>query len=150
MIAGLASALFLSTAAVSPGAFDFMSGYWLSCDGGREVYEVWTQAGDELRVGVGATIENGKASFDQFRIAPYEGGVAYIAQPQGGAATPFRLSELTAGRAVFRNPEHDFPQAVIYERNGDELKASIEGEMDGKHQVFAWAYHRAELNSHCP
>ncbi|EGF93453.1 hypothetical protein ABI_18930 [Asticcacaulis biprosthecium C19] len=147
MIAVVTAALL---AAAAPTPVDFLSGYWLSCDSGREVVEVWSDPRAGLQVGHGVTIENGKASFEQFHIAPYEGGLAYVARPGGGEATVFKLTEATATRAVFSNPAHDFPQVIVYERQGDRLNALIEGDMGGRKQVFSWSYVRADLNAHCP
>lgn len=146
MIVTLTAALI---AATTPASVDFLSGYWLACDDGREVFEVWTAPRGGVQVGHGMTLENGQASFEQFRIAPFEGGLAYIAQPGGGEITAFRLTEATATRVAFSNPAHDFPQTIIYERDGDRLNALIEGDIGGRKQVFSWSYVRAELNARC-
>ena len=60
------------------------------------------------------------------------------------------LKQAGATRVVFENPGHDFPQRVIYERQGDVLNARIEGRMGEREQAMAWSYHKAELNSRCP
>ncbi len=44
-----------------------------------------------------------------------EGSLVYIAQPGGNAPTEFVLTELTATRAVFENPRHDYPKRIVYE-----------------------------------
>jgi hypothetical protein len=50
----------------------------------------------------------------------------YIAQPNGGTATEFVLTELGATRAVFENPRHDYPKRIAYELSGEgELSATI-------------------------
>jgi hypothetical protein len=146
MIAALTAALL---AASAPTSVDFLSGYWLSCEGGREVFEVWTAPRGGIQVGHGMTLENGKASFEQFRIAPFEDGLAYLAQPGGGETTAFKLIEVSATRAVFSNPAHDFPQTIVYERDGDRLNALIEGDIGGQKQVFSWSYAKAGLNTRC-
>jgi hypothetical protein len=35
-------------------------------------------------------------------------------------------------RVVFANAENDFPSRIVYERDGDALKARIEGEIGGQ------------------
>ena len=46
---------------------------------------------------------------------------------------PFRLTSVESGRVVFENPTHDFPQKIIYQRNGTHaLKVTIEGPGDGE------------------
>ena len=44
----------------------------------------------------------------------------------------FRMIEQSADKAVFVNPEHDFPQTIIYRRiSDDSLHARIEGKNEG-------------------
>lgn len=44
----------------------------------------------------------------------------------------FRMIEQSKDKAVFVNPEHDFPQTIIYRRiSGDSLHARIEGMNEG-------------------
>jgi hypothetical protein len=48
---------------------------------------------------------------------------------------------------VFENPQHDFPQRIIYKRDGaDGLKARIEGESKGKPKAFDYPMQRTQ----CP
>lgn len=145
-------ALALATLISGPAVDDlsWMSGYWLSCDGGQEVSETWSDPRNDLMVGQGVTLAGGRASFEQFHIAPHEGGVAYFAQPDGRPATLFAATEAAPGRVVFANPAHDFPQRVLYSREGDVLTARIEGLMDGRMQEMEWRYLKADLNAHCP
>jgi hypothetical protein len=45
----------------------------------------------------------------------------------------FRMIEQSADKAVFVNPEHDFPQTIIYRRiSDDSLHARIEGKNEGE------------------
>jgi len=39
---------------------------------------------------------------------------------------------------------------VIYERDGDALKARIEGEIDGQARSMEWNFSAAPLNTRCP
>ena len=60
--------------------------------------------------------------------------MVYLASPAGRhPPTPFRLIELD-------NSEHDFPQRIIYWRDGDTLHARIEGTQDGKPQAVEWQW----------
>jgi len=53
------------------------------------------------------------------------------------------LSKLIAdGQLVFENPEHDFPQRIGYERDGDGMRAWIEGTLDGRSRRVEFAYMR--------
>jgi hypothetical protein len=136
----------------SPTAADlsWMSGYWLTCEDGQEVSETWSDPRGGLMAGHGVTLAGGRASFEMFRIAPHEDGVAYFAQPGGGPAVVFPATEATASRAVFVNPENDFPQRITYTLEGDLLTARIDGQVDGQPQAMEWRYRKAELNTRCP
>jgi hypothetical protein len=50
------------------------------------------------------------------------------------------LSESSENRAVFENLEHDFPQRIVYWRQGDRLGASIEGETPEGRSVVEWSF----------
>ena len=74
--------------------------------------------------------EDRMVAFEYLRVVEREDGLVYIAQPGGGAATEFVLSELTtedgATRAVFDNPRHDYPKRIAYELSAQgTLKATI-------------------------
>jgi hypothetical protein len=53
-------------------------------------------------------------------------------------------------RAVFENPTHDFPQRIIYARDGDLMTARIEGAVDGRAEHMEWRFTRAAPDSRCP
>lgn len=147
-VAGLTQA-----APVTADHLSWMSGYWLSCDGGREVSETWTDPRGGLMAGHAVTLDGGRASFELSRIAPTTAGapgVAYFAGVGGAPAVVFPAVEASGTRVVFENAAHDFPQRVIYERDGDVLKARIEGHMGEQEQAMAWEYRKADLNARCP
>lgn len=50
----------------------------------------------------------------------------------GQSAASFPLVRLSGQEAVFENPQHDFPQRVIYRRDGDRLTGRIEGRIGGE------------------
>jgi len=49
-------------------------------------------------------------------------------------------------RIVFENLEHDYPQRILYWRDGEKLCARTEGEIDGKSESEEWCY--ARIASH--
>ena len=148
----LPTAFALVAALAGPTADDlsWMSGYWLSCDGGREVSEAWSDPRAGMMVGHGVTVSGGRAQFETFRVAAHGDGVAYFAQPSGAPPTIFAAVEVEANRVVFENAENDFPQRVIYSRDGEALTARIEGEMNGQTQAMEWRFQKAEFNARCP
>lgn len=128
----------------------WMTGYWLSCAGGREVSETWGDPHENVLLGSSMTIsEDGKTRFEVMRIAPTKRGLTFFAQPSGRPAAEFRLKSATETEMVFENLSHDFPQRIIYRREGDQLVARIEGKIGDKTDGSEWRYASAPLNSSC-
>lgn len=152
-VSSLLAAALLQTAAPATPAPDlsWLAGYWLDCSGGREASETWSDPRAGLIVGHSVTVRNGRSGFESARIATLkDGGLAYFAQPGGAPATPFRLIDSGPQRAVFANPDNDFPHRIIYDRAGDVLTARIEGADDDENRSVQWRFNRAELNARCP
>lgn len=149
LTAALAAAL-IQTAAPATPDMSWMAGYWLDCANGREVSETWSDPRVGLMAGHAVTVSRGRVSFEMSHIGPTPRGFAYVAQPGGAAPTVFVLAESGPNRAVFANPENDFPTRIVYERDGDALKARIEGEINGQAQSMEWTFTSAPLNTRCP
>lgn len=148
----LAAALWQASLPATPAPdLSWLAGYWLDCSGGREASETWSDPRAGLIVGHSVTVRNGRSGFESARIAPLtDGGLAYFAQPEGAPATPFRLVDSGPQRAVFANPDNDFPHRIIYDRAGEVLTARIEGADDDENRSVQWRFNRAELNARCP
>lgn len=119
---------------------EWMAGSWSLAAEGRHVEEHWTTASGGMMVGMGKTVAKGKATFEFFRIAMKDGALAYLAMPQARPETVFRMKTSEESRAVFENLAHDFPQRVIYWRDGERLCARIEGLLRGKLESEEWCY----------
>lgn len=149
-VSSLLAAALWQAAAPAPD-LSWLAGYWLDCSGGREASETWSDPRAGLIVGHSVTVRNGRSGFESARIAPLkDGGLAYFVQPDGAPATPFRLIDSGPQRAVFANPDNDFPHRIIYDRAGDVLTARIEGADDDENRSVQWRFNRAELNARCP
>ena len=153
----LTAALSLHGAPITADQLSWMAGYWLDCEGGRETAETWSDPRGGLILGTAITLEGGKVSFEQSRIATTAGpatggapGVAYFAGVEGAPPVIFPAIAASGTRVVFENTANDFPHRVIYERRGDVLHARIEGEMDGQPQAMDWTLQKADLNARCP
>lgn len=134
--------------AQAPGRdLDWISGYWLACEGG-ETAESWIGAGRGVLLGTNLS----DGGYEFLRIAENgEGGVSYYSMPAGRSPpTAFALISNADQRAVFENLAHDFPQRIIYERDGDVMVARIEGPMDGRVELMEWRFTRAVPDSRCP
>jgi hypothetical protein len=63
---------------------------------------------------------------EKLRIVPKEGMVYYVADvPENAQPVYFKLTELSEKGFSFENPAHDFPQKIVYKRDGDRLRARI-------------------------
>jgi len=146
-VRALVLALALAGCGVSAQApareLDWMSGYWLACEGG-ETAESWIGAGRGTMLGVNLS----DGGYEFLRVAENEdGGLSYYSMPGGRSPpTAFALASNTNQRAVFENLAHDFPQRIIYERDGESMVARIEG----GDQHMEWTFRRAEPDSRCP
>ena len=114
-----------------------LSGVWVSEDG--RVEEHWMAPAFGVMVGMNRDTSRGKAFFEYLRIEVREDDIYYVASPRGKGETAFRLTERGEHRWVFENPEHDFPQKIVYElTEPDKLCARVEA--DGK--GFGWCWRR--------
>ena len=129
---------------------DWLAGYWLSCEDGVEVSETWSNRRGGIMLGASLTSGDDAFGWEQTRIEADGEGLSFHAQPRGQPPASFRLVRSRPGEAVFENPAHDFPQRVIYRREGDRLTGRIEGRAQGRDQAMQWNYRAAPLNARCP
>lgn len=80
---------------------------------------------------------------EYLRIEPRDGVLAYVPTIRG-KETVFKAVKIAAGEAIFENPEHDFPQRIIYRKSDAGLFARVES-LDGKKGVD-YPYRRAACN----
>lgn len=130
----------------------WMSGYWLDCSNGREASETWTDPRGGLMAGHAVTVSpQGRVGFEQAFIASLPGGGAvYVVKPSGQDEVRFTLTEQGEDFVVFSNPDNDFPTHIRYERDGDGLRARIDGEISGTPRSVEWRFAAAALNTRCP
>lgn len=142
----LAAAFAAQPAEAARPDLDWLAGYWLSCAGGQDTAETWSERRGGVMLGSAITTGDDAFSWEQMRIEADPDGLAFVAQPRGQAGASFRLVSWGEREAVFENPAHDFPQRVIYRRDRDRLTGRIEG-ADG--QGIDWTYRAAPLNARC-
>lgn len=106
--------------------------------------EYWSPPRAGTMLGAARTIKGDKTVFfEYFRVEQRGDDLFYIAQPGGKPPTEFKLNSFDGRRAVFENPEHDYPTRVIYEKIDDQtMRASIEGMQNGKKRGTSWEYKR--------
>lgn len=135
----LALALAITSAAsaadkASLAQLSWLAGSWASDSGGTRAEEHWMAPAGGMMVGMSRTVrQRGRASLEFFRIVEDTLGVAYLASPGGRPPTRFGLVDLEARSVVFENPEHDFPQRILYWLDDrGRLHARVEGKVRGR------------------
>ena len=126
----------------------WLAGCWEMNDANRgmQITEMWMKPAGDAMIGVGRTLKAGKlVDFEFLRILETANGLAYISRPSGNKEdTSFPLKKSSTHAATFENPAHDFPQRIIYTRNGDSLTARIEATKDGKTRGSDFPYTRVK------
>ena len=121
----------------------WMAGSWSGTQGPVQMEEHWTAPKGNSMIGMHRDVANGKTRLFEFlRIEQQGDQIVYLSMPNGRApATPFPLTDVTGTRVVFETPAHEFPQRIIYWKDGADLRARIEGTMNGKagSQEWTWA-----------
>lgn len=128
----------------------WLSGCWESNDTAKQKFiaEQWMKPFGGMMLGIGLTVKAGKAvDFEFMRIEQKGDDVIFIARPKANKEeTAFKLIRSTASEAVFENKEHDFPQRVIYKREGEKLTGRIEGNNKGKFMGIDFPMTRAKCD----
>ncbi len=92
--------------------------------------EQWSVLAGGTMFGIGRTVKNGRtAGFEFMQLRRRDDGVlTFVAWPGGQDRTEFASIRISGDEARFENLDNDFPQRVIYRRDGDtRLLARIEG-----------------------
>lgn len=107
----------------------WIAGNWVGTrSSGSSIEERWSPAKGGAMLGISRTVNTAGRmnAFEFLRIVEREGGLVYVAQPGGAPPTDFILTEVSARRAVFDNPRHDYPKRIVYELSPDgSLSATI-------------------------
>jgi len=96
--------------------------------GGGVLEEVWLSPRGGTMLGMNRTV-SGERTIDHESILLFEehGKLIYLVHPFGKTPVQFTAIEVTETKAVFANPRHDYPQRIIYRREGlDRLIARFE------------------------
>ncbi len=120
----------------------WMAGSWIGESRGIQMEEHWTAPKGNSMVGLHRDVGKGRTLLFEFlRIEQQGDQIVYLSMPNGRSpATPFALKEISGTRVVFENPKHDFPQRIIYWKDGNDLRARIEGTQNGKTGGEEWRW----------
>jgi len=119
----------------------WIAGTWSGGGGGATFEERWTPPAGGAMLAVSRTLKGDRmVAFEFLRIVERNGGLVYVAQPDGRPPTDFVLTEIAADSATFENPSHDFPKMIRYARQADgSLEARIS---DGGQRAQSFVFRR--------
>lgn len=121
----------------------WLAGCWAQTRQDGLTEEHWMKPAGGSMLGMSRTVRRGRtAEFEFLQIRDVAGRLAYIAKPSNQPEATFPLKALTDQEVVFENPEHDFPQRIIYRAAEGRLTARIEGTLNGKARAIDFPYTR--------
>ena len=128
----IVSLLFLNARADLPD-IGWMTGCWAAVGQDPGSVEQWSSPAGGTMFGFNRVIREGKTvAFEYLRIVDEGDEVVLIASPSGQNTARFKLVGIADRSVTFENPEHDFPQRIIYRlANDGNLIGRIEGTIDG-------------------
>ncbi len=127
----------------------WLAGTWRAGDESGGFEEHWTApwggtlAAVSREVGDGGTRMVELSSIEPdgeglvLRLRHFDASLKIAAMDKDGALS-WPLAQLGEKRAVFDEPTREFPRRIVYEREGDTLRATLEGARDGKPQRMAF------------
>lgn len=124
----------------------WLAGCWEMNDEkrGLRITEMWMKPAGDAMIGVGRTLKAARLiDFEFLRIVETANGLTYISRPSANKEdTSFASIKLAPNEIVFENAAHDFPQRIMYKRDGEKMAARIEGTKDGKTRGVDFPYTR--------
>lgn len=132
-------------------ALAWLAGCWAPEKGDAGSLEHWLPPAGGTMLGVSRTVKNGKTvefEFMQLRVNA-DGKLVFIALPSGQQETTFVASSIAKDTVTFENPQHDFPQKVIYRlESPNRLIGRIEGTRNGASRGIDFPMRRVSCDHH--
>jgi Domain of unknown function (DUF6265) len=126
----------------------WIAGCWEGGGGDTQYQEQWMRPNGKTMLGMSRTVRNDTTlSFEFLRIHQEADGIYLTSIPSGQVEASFKLVKVEGQKVEFKNPDHDFPQKIIYElgKNGD-LKATISGHNKGAYQKVEFPMLKAKCD----
>ena len=126
----------------------WISGCWEAHSGTSTIEEQWMAPSGGLMLGMSRTTRDGAPTGYEFLLLrASEGGLTYRALPSGQTPTDFRSSRITKTQLVFENPDHDFPQKIVYRWDSTRnIVASVFGTTDATEPAFQLNYEKVSCS----
>ncbi|ESQ91740.1 hypothetical protein ABAC460_05210 [Asticcacaulis sp. AC460] len=126
---------------------NWLAGCWVQKARGMTVEETWLAPSGGALLGVGRTVRDSDGTlrnYEFMKIDSPDGVLTFTADPSGQNRAGFAVKTQTADEIVFENPEHDFPQQVVYRKAATGLHAHISGVIDGQTRIINFDYERCQ------
>lgn len=146
----IATLLISLSAAADISRLSWMSGCWAYDDAEPGSGEYWMPPIGGTMFAVSRSIRDSRTvAFEYLRIEESaEGSLALFASPSGQSPARFDMVSLTNNEVVFENPEHDFPQRMVYSLTQDgRLIGRIEGQSNGRPKSIDFPMSRIDCDS---
>jgi hypothetical protein len=130
----------------------WLHGCWRLASSNRVTEEQWMRPAGGTMLGVSRTVRrvaesDSTTEFEFLRLFVRDGKLVYAAHPSGQAPAEFTENEVGEGSIVFANPQHDFPQRIMYRARGaDSVIARIEGTIGGNARGMDFRYRRVSCD----
>ena len=113
---------------------DWLEGDWTRLDvkPGRTTHESWQRISSTEWKGLGVNMKGRDTAFvEKLKLVIKDDNIYYVADlAENKGPVYFKLTLLTDHSFVCENSQHDFPKKIIYQKDGNKIKATISG--DGK------------------
>jgi hypothetical protein len=131
-------------------SLSWLAGCWEGRYGdGSIVSEQWMRSLGKMMMGMSRTVNDGKTvEYENVRLQQLDdGSIHYVARPSGQKEATFPLVKFEGRLVVFENPDHDFPQRIIYQLvPPDSLRARVEGTIHGKEKRLDFPYRKVKCD----
>ena len=124
----------------------WMLGIWKMPTPDGNIFEEWIQISDSLFDGRSYLIpKNGDTVFlENIRLLSSNDTLYYlpkVTNQNEGKEIVFTEKSFRQNEVIFENPEHDFPQRIIYNRTSDStIRAAIEGSVNNELKRSDFSY----------
>ena len=99
----------------SPSLPAWLAGCWQQRSGNRESLEMWMPPAGGMMLAASRTVVGGAVrEYEQLLIKLENGKLIFTATPSGQQTASFTSTSVTDTSFVVENPQHDFPQRIIY------------------------------------
>lgn len=144
------SSAFCQQSSFSAKDFEKLSpieGTWLHKRAHGDIYERWSRKSLTEFSGTSYKL-SGLDTMPLEKVSLYLKGKQIVYAPVAAGQNDekqvlFMLKSIDGSRFVFENPQHDFPQRIVYDfRSSDSLYAHIEGKVNGQSKRINYPYRR--------